>query len=829
MAFPFTPDRDWSNVPEGESPPPGAPVADDAWFEAVEDALHEHDAHQDAVYAVHGGLVGYVADSDDPPTAPPNGLMWFRPDTDERVINTGTSGTPVWDQLADDVYKLTTADLVSDYVISGLLPSVPTPTSLAPTIPSGTAYIIGKRVVQASGAHTVPERKATLVDLSDEGVYSNVDYGILLDDTEDVWNEKTDADFTVSVVAGPTGLGNAVRFAIASGASAGDSVSEAIPVADLSGYGKIAVWMRSSVTTTSGQLQFLLDDTAFVASPVHTLNVPALTANTWTLCEMAYTSTTGTNAIISVGLKYTSDIGAANVDICKPFALKATVPAVSTDSIRLFEARASANIQQVNTVTVTSAVNSTIYTVTINGVDNTYTSDASATTAEIAAGLAAAINASVDVLVTPVTATYVSGATFTVSADVAGTGFTIAVGTNLSQAATVANSAATVLSITDMRDVTPVVNGLASVSGAAAEDITFTPAGTIAATDVQAAIEEVASEASGGTTLPVVDTTAIVKDATDNTKLVRVEAGSIATGTTRVITMPNADVDLGDTAAHIADATDAHDASAISFSPTGTIAATDVQAALAEVASEAGGGSGAAEDITFTPAGTIAATDVQAAIEEVASEATGGSGYIPAWVGQTSSAIFAAYGDGNPQTPAFLQLVAPTLTSNILTPTALGTTVAHAVRFRLPKALSVTAVRSMPIGGTTNQFRFGIYPASAGSSLLWDSGTFTTVAGTWLNLTASTPFSLTANTDYYFCVATVSTGLTNTFNTLPSYSQTGFFGAAAAPLGGRSVGIPSLVQFTVSAGVLQATLPSVSAIALTTPSVPFVWLEGTAS
>ena len=38
--------------------------------------------------------------------------------------------------------------------------------------------------------------------------------------------------------------------------------------------------------------------------------------------------------------------------------------------------------------------------------------------------------------------------------------------------------------------------------------------------------------------------------------------------------------------AHIADTVDAHDASAISFAPTGSIAATDVQAAIAEVASE---------------------------------------------------------------------------------------------------------------------------------------------------------------------------------------------------------------------------------------------------
>ncbi len=41
-------------------------------------------------------------------------------------------------------------------------------------------------------------------------------------------------------------------------------------------------------------------------------------------------------------------------------------------------------------------------------------------------------------------------------------------------------------------------------------------------------------------------------------------------------------------AAHIADTTDAHDASAISFSPSGTISSTDVQAAVLEAASEAG-------------------------------------------------------------------------------------------------------------------------------------------------------------------------------------------------------------------------------------------------
>lgn len=47
---------------------------------------------------------------------------------------------------------------------------------------------------------------------------------------------------------------------------------------------------------------------------------------------------------------------------------------------------------------------------------------------------------------------------------------------------------------------------------------------------------------------------------------------------------------LDDLQAHEADTTDAHDASAISFVPAGTIASTNVQAAIEEAASEGGGG-----------------------------------------------------------------------------------------------------------------------------------------------------------------------------------------------------------------------------------------------
>jgi hypothetical protein len=58
---------------------------------------------------------------------------------------------------------------------------------------------------------------------------------------------------------------------------------------------------------------------------------------------------------------------------------------------------------------------------------------------------------------------------------------------------------------------------------------------------------------------------------------------------------------------HVADTTAAHAASAIAFTPAGTIAATTVQAAIEEVASEAGGGSGSvATDTIFNAKGDLA-------------------------------------------------------------------------------------------------------------------------------------------------------------------------------------------------------------------------------
>jgi hypothetical protein len=139
-----------------------------------------------------------------------------------------------------------------------------------------------------------------------------------------------------------------------------------------------------------------------------------------------------------------------------------------------------------------------------------------------------------------------------------------------------------------------------------ASAISFTPAGTIAATDVQAAIEEVAAEAGGGGSLTVEDEGTPL--ATAATTLDFVGAGVTATGAgaEKTITIPGS-------AAHEADGTDAHDASAISVLDTGgNFTGTDVETVLAELAGassgtvdieDEGAAEGAADTIDFTGAG----------------------------------------------------------------------------------------------------------------------------------------------------------------------------------------------------------------------------------
>jgi len=128
------------------------------------------------------------------------------------------------------------------------------------------------------------------------------------------FDEATDGDFTQSLDTKDKKQGSqALKIVIAVGASAGDFVTDSITSKNLSGYDTIEMWVKSTVATSSGNLKLLLDDTASCASPLETLSIPALSADTWTFVRMSLANPETDTAIISVGLEYDSDIGAATV------------------------------------------------------------------------------------------------------------------------------------------------------------------------------------------------------------------------------------------------------------------------------------------------------------------------------------------------------------------------------------------------------------------------------------------------------------------------------------------------------------------------------------
>jgi len=164
------------------------------------------------------------------------------------------------------------------------------------------------------------------------------------------------------------------------------------------------------------------------------------------------------------------------------------------------------------------------------------------------------------------------------------------------------------------------------------------------------------------------------------------------------------------------------------------------------------------------------------------------------------------------------------------TPTGITASLARCIMFTPPANITVNRIRLFGVGSTTNLYKFAIYAVGAGNAKLWDSGTVTTAANTWLNIATGLPITLTAGTRYWFCVTAVTTGTTAGFRSMAAPLGTTFWGAAAAPIGALSLSLPVCAQFAVSVGVFPATLPAVAAAAYsggTTGSVPFALLDNT--
>lgn len=140
-----------------------------------------------------------------------------------------------------------------------------------------------------------------------------VHFGKILDDCQAGWAAQANVTSTAEA-AGRKVNAKGGKHIIAAGFTTGLVATYDFAAKDLSGYDRVGFWIYSDIAVAKGVLQFVMDETPSCASPDETLDIPVLAAGVWRYVELPYTGAgTTKDAIISVGLKATSDPGAATV------------------------------------------------------------------------------------------------------------------------------------------------------------------------------------------------------------------------------------------------------------------------------------------------------------------------------------------------------------------------------------------------------------------------------------------------------------------------------------------------------------------------------------
>ena len=125
------------------------------------------------------------------------------------------------------------------------------------------------------------------------------------------FDESVDSDFTITVNTEDYKKGAASnKIVIAASASAGDTASDTITSVNIEKYDFVEFWIKSTVATSSGNLKIHLVDAGGIEE---SLDVPALTADTWKYCRVALSNPEDNTAITQIRFEYDSDLGACVV------------------------------------------------------------------------------------------------------------------------------------------------------------------------------------------------------------------------------------------------------------------------------------------------------------------------------------------------------------------------------------------------------------------------------------------------------------------------------------------------------------------------------------
>ena len=168
---------------------------------------------------------------------------------------------------------------------------------------------------------------------------------LLLEDCEDAWNEQVISGVTTEVDTDKKVGTNAVKLTMADGAGTGILASEVISIASLASYDRITAWVKSSINLAANDLQLRLSATALCASPLESLNIPALVANVYTPISLTLANPATDLLLISIGIYQVVDKGVFIFHIDDIRAIKGGlyVPFLN-ESLRLSRAFSSSNV-----------------------------------------------------------------------------------------------------------------------------------------------------------------------------------------------------------------------------------------------------------------------------------------------------------------------------------------------------------------------------------------------------------------------------------------------------------------------------------------------------
>lgn len=137
----------------------------------------------------------------------------------------------------------------------------------------------------------------------------------VIDDCESAWTAGSNVVATNDTVIFKVGTAS-VKLAVAGAAVASQILGyKNIASKNLVGKTTVGIWIRSDIALASGDMKFQLDDTAALASPLESINIPALVANQWTKVYLTLATPALDTAIISVGIFQVVDKGAFNLYI----------------------------------------------------------------------------------------------------------------------------------------------------------------------------------------------------------------------------------------------------------------------------------------------------------------------------------------------------------------------------------------------------------------------------------------------------------------------------------------------------------------------------------